>query len=95
MEPNNAAGRRPPGTAPVRAWTKTIHGAAYTIKQIENDTFGIWRDVEELGTFELRREGPDQLRATYVEKLSLEARSVVDELVDTYFEDREGPAKRD
>ena len=91
----NAAHLWPAGRAPAPAWTKTIRGNAYTIKRIQGDTFGIWRDVEALGTFEVCGGVGDELRASGVETLSIEARAVVDEFVATYFDDLEGPAKRE
>lgn len=82
-------------TEPVPAWTKTVHGEAYTVKRIGGAAFGIWRDVEKLGSFELRGSAPSELRAVYADDLSLEARAVVDEFIATYGEPFEGAAKRD
>jgi hypothetical protein len=95
MEPRDASQPWPSGKLPVPAWTKTIAGAAYTVKRIGGDVFGIWRDVEELGTFELRRSPANELRASYAGDLSLEARAVVDEFMQAYSEPFEGAARRD
>lgn len=77
------------------AWTKTVAGAAYTVKRVGADVFGIWRDVEELGAFELRRNAANELRASYPSELSLEARAVVDEFMQAYSKPFEGAARRD
>jgi hypothetical protein len=95
MEPRDASQPWPTGTQPVPAWTKTIAGAAYTVKPLGGDVFGIWRDVEELGTFELRRGAAHDLRPSYADDLSLEARAVVDEFVQACREPFEGAARRD
>jgi hypothetical protein len=84
-----------PSDQPLPAWTKTVGGEAYTVKRIGGAAFGIWRDVESLGTFELRGSGPSELRAVYAGDLSLEARAVVDEFIATYSEPFEGAARRD
>ena len=94
MEPHDTSQRWPPGEAPAPAWTKTIKGAPYTIKRIGGTAFGIWREAEEIGTFELHREA-NELRATYAGGLTLEARAVVDEFIDSYSQPFEGAAKRD
>ena len=94
MEPRSASQPWPSGETPAPAWTKTIGGGTYTIKRVQGDSFGIWRDVEELGTFELHHGGHDELRAS-VEHLSLEARAVVDEFIATYQEPFEGAARRE
>lgn len=80
---------------PVPAWTKTIQGNTYTVKRINEDEFGIWREVEELGTFRLQMGEADELRASYADDLSLEARAVVTEFIETSRASPEGPAKRD
>lgn len=80
---------------PAPAWTKVIDGAAYTVKRIGDDRFGIWRDVEELGTFELYSDPSEALRPGYADDLSLEARAVVREFVSDYRDGApEGPARR-
>jgi hypothetical protein len=95
MEPRGASQPWPSGKVPVPAWTKTIHGATYTIKRIDGDGFGIWRETEELGTFELHSGPGDELRASYPDDLSLEARAAVKEFIETYKRAPEGPATRD
>jgi hypothetical protein len=62
--------------APTRAWTKEIAGKAYTVKRIDDRLFGIWRDVQELGTFRLSGDTPPALIAPV--DLTLEARGVAD-----------------
>ena len=74
MDPHDEVQPWPSGDAPVPAWTKEIDGKAYTVKPVDRHTFGIWRNVEELGTFELSpraRAEPSDL-----EHLSIEARTV-------------------
>jgi hypothetical protein len=94
MEPRNASQPWPSGTTPAPAWTKTIEGAAYTIKRIDGDVFGIWRDgVEELGTFQLQLGAGRELRATFAGDLSLEARGAVHEFIQTYESVPEGAAR--
>ena len=95
MEPRNETQPWPSGAVPVRAWTQTIDGAVYTVKPVGGDVFGIWRDVEELGTFALHRGAAGELRAGYAEDLSLEARSVVHEFIQSCSEPSKGPANRD
>jgi hypothetical protein len=95
MEPRDASQQWPSGKLPVPAWTKTIAGQAYTVKRIGGDAFEIWREGEELGTFELRRAGAGELHAAHANDLSLEARTVVDEFLNTYSQPFEGAAKRD
>ncbi len=94
MEPRRASQPWPPTEAPAPAWTKTIRGDAYTIKRVGGDTFGIWREGDGLGTFELRSGPGEEPRVVDERHLSLEARAVVTEFLATYFEDIEGPAKR-
>ncbi|HKY39615.1 MAG TPA: hypothetical protein VJN18_26940, partial [Polyangiaceae bacterium] len=53
MQPREPSQPWPIGNAPTPAWTKTIDGAAYTVKRIQPDLFGVWRDAEELGIFQL------------------------------------------
>jgi hypothetical protein len=95
MEPRNESQPWPSSKVPLPAWTKTIAGSAYTVKRIDGDLFGIWRDVEELGTFELYGSSADELRVEHADQLSLEARTVLREFLATYREAPEGAAKRD
>jgi hypothetical protein len=95
MEPRDTSQPWPSGKAPVPAWTKTIEGATYTVKRISGDLFGIWREAEELGTFQLEIGRDSDLRISYPDDLSLEARGVVNEFIVTSRSAPEGPAKRD
>jgi hypothetical protein len=76
MEPRDQSQPWPTGIEPTRAWTKEIAGKAYTVKPIDERLWGIWRDVEELGTFQLSNDTPP--RAIAPADLTLEARGVVD-----------------
>jgi hypothetical protein len=95
MEPREETQPWPSGHVPTPAWTKQINGAAYTVKRIADDVFGIWRETEELGTFALRRDSSDELQPVYGADLSLEARTVVPEFLASYIEPFEGAARRD
>jgi hypothetical protein len=95
MEPRHPSQPWPGGKVPAPAWTKTIQGNTYTVKRINDDELGIWREAEELGTFRLQAGGADELRASYADDLSLEARAVVNEFIETSRSAPEGPAKRE
>lgn len=94
MEPRDESQYWPSTEAPAPAWTKSINGEPYTVKRLGAAVFGIWREAEQLGTFELRGEG-EALRAAYSTDLSLEARGVVDQFIATYSKPFEGAARRD
>jgi hypothetical protein len=68
---------------------------AYTVKRLEGDVFGIWRDGEDAGTFELWTNEEDELEATYAGQVSVEVRAVVSEFMESYRQPFEGAAKRD
>jgi hypothetical protein len=95
MDPRHSSEPFSSSKVPAPAWTKTINGAPYTVKRIAADTFAIWREAEELGTFELRGDSPDHLQATYTSDLTLEARVVIDEFIASYAGPFEGAARRD
>ena len=95
MEPRDTTQPWPASKVPAPAWTKTMDGATYTVKRINDAEFGIWRETEELGTFQLQGEDPDEVRAAHTDDLSLEARAVVTEFIKTSRTSPEGPAKRD
>lgn len=94
MEPRAPTQPWPSGRVPAPAWTKLINGAVYTVKRIDDVVFGIWRETEELGSFQLHHVGQNELRAEYGDDLSLEARAVVSEFIEKSREDPEGAAKR-
>ena len=95
MEPRDPSQPWPTGREPVPAWTKTIDGATYTVKRINDVELGIWRETEELGTFRLQVGEADEVRASHTDDLPLEARAVVTEFIQTSRTAPEGPAKRD
>jgi hypothetical protein len=95
MEPRDTSQPWPAGRVPAPAWTKTIQGNTYTVKRINDDELGIWRETEELGTFRLQVGQADELQVSYADDLSLEARAVVAEFIETSRTAPEGPAKRD
>ncbi len=76
MDPRGESQPWPAGTTPTPAWTKELNGKAYTIKPIDARRFGIWRDVEELGIFELSLDTPSH--PIVPPDVTLEARSVID-----------------
>jgi hypothetical protein len=94
MQPREPSQPWPPGNAPTPAWTKTIDGTAYTVKRIQPDLFGIWRDVEELGIFQLDPDTPDGFHSANPTDLTLEARAVVKEFIETSRNHPDGQATR-
>jgi hypothetical protein len=94
MEPREPTQPWPSGRVPTAAWTKSIDGAAYTVEPIHDGLFGIWRDVEELGTFRLDPTDPEGFRSAEPTELTLEAREVVRQFIKTSREFPEGPATR-
>jgi hypothetical protein len=95
MEPRDTSQPWPASSVPAPAWTKTMDGATYTVKRVNGDEFGIWRETEKLGTFQLQVGADDEVRASHTDDLSLEARAVVTEFIQTSRTAPEGPAKRD
>jgi hypothetical protein len=94
MEPREPTQPWPSGNVPTPAWTKTIDGAAYTIEPIDDDVFGIWRDVEELGSFRLDPSAPGGVHSAAARELSLEAQAAVAAFIETSREFPEGAATR-
>jgi hypothetical protein len=83
MKPREPWQPWPSSNAPTPAWTKTIDGAAYTVKRIQPDLFRIWRDAEELGIFQLDPDTPDGFHSANPTDLTLEARVAVKEFIET------------